>query len=106
LDQSGSLDFADECDQGHGVRRALPLTLGWGGGMVRLPAISLRRFPMRDRETTIQQLSYSELEIIAGGLNPQPLPPFVAHEQNWRILSPIFTGVAVTAVATAGLAVG
>ena len=54
-----------------------------------------------------QQLSDAELEIVVGGLNPQPLPPFQATtEQNWRVLSPIFTGAAVTAIAAVGPAVG
>jgi hypothetical protein len=62
---------------------------------------------MRDQDTTIQRLSDSELETVAGGLNPQPLPPFQATtEQNWRVLSPIFTGAAVTAIAAVGPAVG
>jgi hypothetical protein len=62
---------------------------------------------MRGQDTTIHQLSDSELETVAGGLNPQPLPPFQATtEQNWRVLSPIFTGAAVTAIAAVGPAVG
>jgi hypothetical protein len=61
---------------------------------------------MRGFETAIRQLSDSELEIVAGGLNPQPLPPCPAPELSWRVLSPVFTAAAITAIAAVGPVAG
>jgi hypothetical protein len=46
---------------------------------------------MPDRKTTTEQkqtrdhLSEKDLEKVAGGLNPQPLPPGMVRQPNFRI---------------------
>lgn len=57
-------------------------------------------------DRTGQQLSDSELEMVAGGLNPQPLPPCPAPKLSWRGLAPVFASAAVAAVGAAGAVLG
>lgn len=46
------------------------------------------------QKQTCQQLSDSELEMVAGGLNPQPLPPSPPPELSRRAVSAVFAGAA------------
>jgi len=55
---------------------------------------------------TCQQLSDSELEMVAGGLNPQPLPPCPAPELSWRGLAPVFANASAATLVAAGAILG